>query len=126
MASRTFHDIQTHRDIIAVPFTFAPNGSSAVVQSSIKGLKRGIASITRTGTGAFNVVFEDSYYDFVGFAPSVHLNALADTDVQGGPFTAATKTMVLNVKTAGVAADIAANTNNRIGGVAFFAQSAAG
>lgn len=103
---------------ITVPFSFAPNGSSAVTQTTIKGL-RAITSVTRTGVGVFDVLFKAPFDDFIIFVPGAMLNAFGDTQLHA-LWTSSTKTLTLRVETGAVAADIAANANNRLGGVVYF------
>lgn len=91
--------------------SFAPNGAGAVDQSSIEGP---IGAVARTGVGVFEVTLNDLHPGLMAAFAAVMLNALADTDVQLGAWVPATKKLIVRVKTAGVAADIAANANNRI------------
>lgn len=101
-------------------FSFAPNGAGAVVQTGAGGIISGgaVFDVQRTGQGVFKVQFNEKYAVFLGAVPGLALSALADTDVQFSGFTQAvvgTKAFVnVLVKTAGVAADIAANAANRI------------
>lgn len=106
-----------HPETICIPCSFAPNGTSAPAAASNEGP---INSVTRTGVGVFEVTFKDSWPGLLGCVPGVQLNALADTDVQLGAFAVGTKKLIIRVKTAGVAADIAANANNRIHLLCFF------
>lgn len=109
---------------VVAPFSFAPNGSSAVAQSSIQG--EGIASVTRTGVGVFDVVLKSPWYQFQGYTPSLQLNADADSQITSWNYVASTRTLTIRVRTAAVAADIAANANNRIGGTLFLKNSSVG
>lgn len=113
-------------ELVLIACSFAPNAGSAVDQTTIRG--SGCKSVTRTGVGVFNVKLYESYKEFIGPVGLVNLNAAADTDVQGGVYAAATSTTDANVDikimTAGVAADIAANANNRISFVLLFRHTA--
>jgi hypothetical protein len=100
-----------HPETVSLMGSFAPNGAGAVDQSSIEGP---IGSVTRSGVGVFDIVFADSHPGLLAAAATLQLNALADSDVQFGAYDAANKKITVRVKTAGVAADIAANANNRI------------
>lgn len=110
MASRTTHVVKSlNRELVKVLGSFAPAAAGAVTTVKGKGF-----TVARTGVGAFLVTFADKYNELVSGRASLQLNALADTDVIMGAYDASAKTLVLLVKTAGVAADIAANANNRI------------
>lgn len=104
------------RDLTLVVASWAPNGAGAIDQTTIRG--RGVDSVTRTGVGVYQITFTERYTELVGHVPGVGLNALADTDIQFGVYTAPTATakgtLDVKVKTAGVAAEIAANANNRV------------
>lgn len=110
--------------IVLQPFSFAPNGSSAVAASSIQG--EGIASVTRTGTGVFDIVLKSPWTRFAGFCPSVQLASDADVTVSSWNYAAATRTLTVRVRSAGSAADIAANSANRIGGLLLLKNSSVG
>lgn len=113
------------KNVVLCPFSFAPNGSSAVSQASIIG--PAVQSVTRTGVGVFQVKFNEKYAVYIcGFA-HFSLSAFADTQVQLSGFTAATSSAPASinvlVETAGVAADIAANAANRIMGLMIFSRN---
>lgn len=116
MASRLmYRDIASlDPSIVVIGGSFAPNGSSAVAATSIKG--KGIAAVSRTGTGEFEVTLSDAYADILAVVPSLQLNAAADSYVQltGAVTPSTTKKFKLTVITAGSAADVSANANNRI------------
>jgi hypothetical protein len=118
---KALHKQQTEtREGVLVYASFAPNGTSTIDQDSITP-GCGIESVTWSATGIYTIVFRKAYAEFVGpvGAPAVMLNAVADTFAQWGAFTPAADgepaSIVLNVITAGVAANIAAHANNRIG-----------
>lgn len=100
-----------HPSLVAIMGSFAPNGAGAVDNTSNQGTG---FTVARTGVGVFEITFADKTGDLVAALSGLQLNALADTDILFGAYTKATKKLVVNVKTAGVAADIAANANNRI------------
>lgn len=119
---------------VPVPFSFAPNGSSAVSQSSIKGM--GITSVTRTDVGKFDVVLNGTIYDVIDFAPSIALNTAAAMTCSW-VWSASTKTLTLSffgenttvggdANTQFAAADVAANANNRLGGTLWIRTSSVG
>lgn len=96
--------------------SFAPNGSSAVDATLNLGQN---FSVTRTGTGAFSLVLRSvNGRRVVSAQAHLRLATPADSVVQVGSVTPSTTdgsvTIVLTVLTAGAAADIAANANNRI------------
>lgn len=102
-------------ECVEVGGTFAPAGAGAPTLASGEGW-----SVARTDVGKFLVTFKDVYAGIKTKWVDVQLNALANTDVMFGPYVAASKTIEILVKTAGVAADIAANANNQISfGVTF-------
>jgi hypothetical protein len=113
MASRSFHKmLHGQQGLVKIEGSFAPNGSSALVSTSTKGKA---FTVARTGVGVFVVTLNDKYAELISTRCGVQLSALADTDVLFGPIDViSAKTVTILVKTAGVAADIAANANNRI------------
>lgn len=98
--------------------SFAPNGSSAVSSSSVKGA--GITSITWTATGIFKVVLGNYYADKIAIKPDIELGAsdiatYGGYAVYAGDYDQATRTFYLFVtNAAGAAADIAAAATRRI------------
>lgn len=110
MASRSVFPVKSlGRELHQVVGSFAPAGTGAVTSVKGKGF-----TVSRTGVGVFLITFQDAWADLVSGRASVQLNALADTDAILGPYVAASKTLNIFIKTAGVAADIAANANNRV------------
>lgn len=96
--------------------SFFPNGSSAVSQTTIRGKNPGIVSISRTGTGAFSIVFDDNIIDkdFIGMFGAVQSNTAVGLHVEFGPYTAATKTLTFTTMVGNTATDIAASVNSRV------------
>lgn len=112
-------------DCDAIPFHFFPNGSSAVGQTTIKGLDH-VASITRTDVGVFDLVLRAPYIGIAAFVPFVHLATDADVTVSSVKWVNSTKTLTIRVRSGGSAADIAADANNILGGVLFMRRSSVG
>lgn len=109
---------------VFVPFSFAPNAAGVVAQTSIQG--EGIASVTRTGVGVFDVVLKSPWTQFQGFVPSIQLNTDLDITISSWNYVAATKTLTIRTRTAGAAAEVAANANNRLGGLLCLKNSSVG
>ena len=105
-------------------FSFAPNGASAVAQTSIHG--EGIASVTRTGVGVFDIVLRSPWNQFQGYVPSIQLGTDADITISSWNYVAATKTLTIRTRTAGAAAEVAANAANRLGGLLCLKNSSVG
>lgn len=98
------------------PFSFFPNGSSAVTQSTIVGLAV-ITSITRTGVGVFDVLLREHIDALLCYTPSVGLLTDADVTISSWKYVASTKTLTIRVRSGGAAADIAADADNKLGGI---------
>lgn len=109
-----------HPSLVAILGSFAPNGAGAVDNTSNQGTG---FTVARTGVGVFEITFNDKTGDLVAPIAGLQLNALANTDIQFGAYDKATRKLIVRVKTAGVAADIAANANNRIAFLAAFKTS---
>lgn len=107
----------------AIYFEFAPNGSSAVSASSVKG----VASVTRTGAGVFDIVMKKRYGKFLGVATRLQSNTAIDMTIQQtGAETVTTSntapTFTLTCLTAAVATDIAAHANTKIRGFVYVSR----
>lgn len=106
------------RDYVDVDCSFAPNGSSAVDATSIRG--KGIYSVARNSAGNFTVTFTADYAALVDGQATLQLASGDDKMVQLGTFTAGTSsarpTLVVRVWDISGAAetDVSANANNRI------------
>ncbi len=116
MANRLLFVPKTpNHEMVWVAGSFAPNGSSALDATKVKG--KGF-TVAYTSTGVYTVTFLDAWYALVVALTQVQLHSAADTQIQVGDYTAAsgsTKgTLVLTALTGGSAADIAANAQNRI------------
>jgi uncharacterized protein with beta-barrel porin domain len=111
MAAKNFSTPRCYvREQIEVPVSFAPAGGGA--PTAIQGA--GIASVARTAAGTFLVTFKDKFMQLVSATGTIQLNAAGDSDVQIGAVDLSAKTAVVRTMTAGAAADIAANANNRV------------
>lgn len=123
MAARNFAPLSAlGRGLVAVPGSFAPNGSSAVSASSRKGPGWTVA---RTSAGLFTVTFSNKFVDLVAAFATLQLATGADVIVQLGTWTAASRALqirVWDVSDAAVA-DIAADANNRINFTAWFSNT---
>jgi len=99
-------------DSVLLEGSFAPNGAGAVDQSTIKGAW--ISSVARDNAGELTLTMVDAFarYEYV----EAHLQMAAATDscAQVGAVDLTAKTIKLHTLTAGAAADIAANANNRV------------
>ncbi len=113
------------RELIPIVGSFAPNGSSAIVASSRKGLGW---SVAYTSTGLYTITFSDTFADLVAFECSLQLVTAADSFLQMGTLVN-TATPVVQIRnwdiSSAAVADIAANANNRIHFVAWLRNSAA-
>ena len=114
MADRNFDELQIlgkFKKVIAG--SFAPNGSSAVDNTSNTG--RGF-SVARTGVGAFTITLEDKYaaLDQIGFQLALGTPASAHDICVGAVDVSSAKTIAFVHYSGGAAADIAAATGNRI------------
>lgn len=94
--------------------SFAPNGGSAVDQTSIRGA--GIKSVTWTATGTFDIVLKNAFLELECAIFTVQRSAAADGDVKviGSEDVVTAKKITITHMAAGVAADVAANAANRI------------
>lgn len=102
------------RELIIIAGSFAPNGSSAVASSSVKG--QGF-SVAYTTTGQFTITLQDTYYSLVSATASLQLSSADDKVLQWGAIdVTSAKTLVLNVWdiSAAALADVSANAANRI------------
>lgn len=107
---------------IAIPISFAPNGAGAVDQTTIQG-KRVVTSVTRTGVGVFDIILKQAWDAVITVSESIQLAADADATMSSWNYVAATRTLTLRFRTAGAAADVAANAQNRLGGVIYVSDT---
>lgn len=117
MAGRSFQPLLGALDpgVVVLGISWAPNGSSAVDQTSIKG--RGVASVTRASAGAFIVTLQDVYPACLSIVATLQLASPDDKFAANvGTIDLSAKTFVVRIYdvSAGVAADVAADANNRI------------
>lgn len=101
-------------EAIRLSGSFAPNGSSAVAQSSIKGR---LISVTRDGAGLFTAKFDGNYDDLISHNIGLQLAAATDLKPQlvskdlaasGGA------TFTFRLVAVATATDMSANANNRV------------
>jgi len=113
MASRVFRNVQAlNPELKIVTGSFTTNGSSDPDSDNNTG--KGW-SVARTGTGELTVTLEDTYPALLSGNCTLALNAAGDSQVQFGAIDVVTaKTIVIRTITAGSAANIAANANNRV------------
>lgn len=104
-----------------IPFSFAPNSTSAVDQSTIVGLDF-IESVTRSDVGVFDIVLKGAV-DSLWYVPSVRLATDADVTISSWNYAPTTNTLTIRVRSGGSAADISANASNVLGGVIFYTNS---
>lgn len=113
MANRIFNDCQAlEKGVIVLAGSFRPNGSSAPLALTGKG----IASVSRSGTGVFLVTLEDVYLGFLSLNAQLALASTDDKTCQIGAVSLANKTIevkVIDISGAAVA-DVAANAGNVI------------
>mgnify|MGYP001573909474 CR=1 FL=1 len=102
--------------------SFAPAGTGA--PTAKKGRRYTVA---RSDVGKFTITLLDKYVELLSVVASLQLATAAASVVQVGTYDATAGTIVLQVLTestgALVAADIAANANNRVNFVLFFKDS---
>lgn len=110
------------KEYTLVEGSFAPQGTGAPITVRGTGF-----TVARSGVGVFVLTFAEIYTEMPKFVSKPQLAAFADTDTVEGPFAqgsgAVLTTQTIFVKTAGVAADIAANANNRVNFSATFRKS---
>lgn len=124
MANRNFDFLQVlGKGVKVINGSFAPNGSSAVSSSSVKG--KGF-SVARTSTGLFTITLQDKYVALLAGECSLQLNSADDKFVQFGAIDVSSagtvQIRVWDISGAAVA-DISANSNNRIHFALFLANS---
>jgi hypothetical protein len=118
MSLRTLHHQMARlRTGVLISGSFAPNGTSALVAASTKGVG---FTAARTGVGTFVVTLDDAYNEIVEAQATLQLSTPAAQMAQLGPVTApagATRgavTIVVANSSTGAAADVSANANNRV------------
>lgn len=97
--------------------SFAPNGSSAVDPTTIKGQL--VASVTRVSAGLFEVTLRIGVKDVISIVPSTQVNSAATVDVyaQTGAVTITAGPLVfrIHIKTGGTDTDFPAfDASNRV------------
>lgn len=112
MASKSFFDVRAlGREYVVIAGSFAPAGSGAPTAPEGKGF-----TVARTGTGIFLVTLDAGlvFPALVSGSTDLQLANAADSMAQLGTVDLAARTVVIRTLTAGSAADISANANNRI------------
>ncbi len=117
MAGRSFIPLLGALDpgVVLLGVSWAPNGSSAVDQTSIRG--RGVASVSRADVGTFVVTLQDVYASCISACATLQLASPDDKVTANiGTINLTDKTFVVRAyDISGAApADIAANANNRV------------
>lgn len=117
MAGRSFVQLLGAADpgVVILGFSWATNGSSQPVASSITG--RGVASVAWTSTGVFTITLQDVYPYLLSATATLQL-ASADDKVAAniGAVDLNAKTIQVRIYDASMAAlaDVAAATGNRV------------
>jgi hypothetical protein len=114
MASRIFRKIMgLNYGEVRVSGSFAPNGSSALSATAVKGKGFTVAYIS---TGLYRITFADKYPTLISCRLGLQLTTGDDKVLQMGDYTAASKTLDIRCWdiSAAAVADISANANNRI------------
>jgi len=113
MAGRAFDYWQLlGKKRVAIAGSFRPNGSSAVDNT----LNTGIGfSVVRDDVGDFTITLEDSYFGIDSAQCSLGLAAPGDSKVNFGDIDVVTaRTLILNVITGAVSADLASDPDTRV------------
>src|SRR5438309_1378432 len=114
MANRNFDHLQVlGKGIKEIAGSFAPNGTSSLDQTQVKG--RGF-SVLRTGVGTFTVTLQDKYVDLQSAHTDLALHAAGPNWAQFGDIdVVSAKTVVIRtVDGSGAAVDVAAQAFNRV------------
>ena len=117
MAGRSFVQLLGAADpgVVILGFSFATNGASDPVATTITG--RGVASVVHTSTGVFTITLQDVYPYLLSATASLQL-ASADDKVAAniGAVDLNAKTIQVRIYDASTAvlADVAAATGNRV------------
>ena len=113
MAARNFDNVQLlGKKRVLIAGSFRPNGTSAVNNA----LNTGIGfSVVRDDVGDFTITLEDSYVAIDSAQCSLGLAAPGDSKVNFGDIEVVTaRTLILNVITGAVSADLADDVDTRI------------
>lgn len=111
MANRIFYPLNGRNvGTVHVGGSFDTNGGSSPASPLGGGF-----TVARTGTGTYTLTLTDSYYRLVGFGLTAQCNSAGGFQVDMGAADVTTaRTIVIRTLVAGVAADVAANANNRV------------
>ncbi len=111
MASRlSLHPVKSGDiQVVEISGSFAPNNTSA--PTDLKGCN---FTVARSGTGQFTITLNKVYAELLSANATMQLATPGDSFVCLGSVSLSAKTVVLTVITAGSAADVLANANNRV------------
>lgn len=110
------------REEVRFSGSFAPNGASAVANSSNKGLGWTVA---RTSAGLFTITFTDAFASLQSARACTQLAVAANMTAQIGVVSLSAKTVQIRTLVGAVETDIAAAAGNRINFEIVFRNSAA-
>lgn len=102
---------------------FFPQGTGAITGTNVRGQGYTVA---RASQGLYNITFDAETVGsrFLGASLGLQLASAADRKLQLGTYTAATRVLqIRNVDNAGAVQDIAANANNAVTALCFFAYT---
>lgn len=101
MANRIFHNPQSiERGVVSVFLGVDIGAAGAPTAKKL----HGVASITRTGAGTYDIVLSDAYAEFLGSEMTL-VGVAADLTYQFTAMDVANKTMTLVTKAGAVATD---------------------
>lgn len=107
-----FNDVQAlHQGLQLLEGSFAPNAALAIDATTRLGVG---FTVARVGVGVYRLTLSEVYAQLVSAKLLVQLSAFADTNLHLGAVDLPNRTIDIRVSTAGVAAEIAANANNRV------------
>jgi len=117
MAARSFVQLLGAADpgVVVLGISFAPNGASAVDQTTIRG--RGVASVSRADVGTFVVALADQYPTLLSCTATLQVASPDDKVAANiGTVDLPSKTLVVRIYdiSTGAPADVAANAQNRV------------
>jgi len=114
MDAQTFPVRQYGGNRVVLTGSFRPNGSSHPSATHHKGKW---FTVTRTGTGTYAVVLNDTVVDVEAVFVHLRLATAADKEAQAGTYTTATRTLVISIWDKGdgsVSGDVASDADNVI------------
>ena len=119
---RLLHDPQIlNQAVVILPFSFRPNGTSAIDADETKGLG---VTVTRTGVGTFLVTLDDITYDFISCIVSMQKATAADIVPQiVGAIDVSAKTFSIKTLAVATPTDVSSSANSRVHGLCFLRNS---